>query len=106
MNWITQYIYPELKVIVIEGNIQYTYPQIGQSNTGNHNPSRDLCMKKFTEIFGMTALRIKPRSDNHFGVGNRSTPLLPFLLTARKVYIEKEYIGATEDAKYRTILRK
>jgi len=89
LNWITQYIYPELKVVVIGGNIKYTYPNIGQSNTGNHLTLRDRCMSLFTEIFGMTSLRILPRHDNYYGVVNRSTPLMAFLLTARKQYVEK-----------------
>ena len=68
INWLIQYFYPELEVIHLDaakGNLLAGSPAIAQSTSSTHYPYRNECIKQFTLLFGVNALRYKPINDKH-----------------------------------------
>jgi len=66
LNWLIQYFYPELETIYVEalkGNPLANSPAVAQSTSKDHYIFRGECVKSFTDLFGITALRYKPVVD-------------------------------------------
>ena len=66
LNCLVQYYYPEFITKPISGNIQNISPKIGQTTGKTHYPFRSECLKKFTQIFGVS-LRFAPLTDDEPG---------------------------------------
>jgi hypothetical protein len=78
-----QYYYPEFVTKPISGNIQNISPRIGQTTGKTHYPYRSECLKRFTQIFGVS-LRFAPLDDKEVGHENRMLPLKRSLVLAKK----------------------
>jgi hypothetical protein len=88
LNWLVQYYYPELLPVIVEGNLMNISPPVAQATSATHYPYRSSCIKRFTEIFGVNALRYAPIRDHEKGKEGRSLPLRDETVLAKQQYIE------------------
>ena len=76
LNWLVGYFYPELVPIPIKGTLLNISPKVAQATSSTHYPYRSACIKEFTLIFGVNALRYVPFPDLYSGHEARSLPLM------------------------------
>jgi hypothetical protein len=96
---LAEYFYPELKTVLIKGQVIDVAPGLAISTASDHFAKRNSCLNRFTHIFGATVLTYKPLIDKYADLKRWTFPFRNSSVLLKQQYLEGEVINRNQSQK-------